>query len=1162
MKIQELHLAAFGSFTDKKLTFEKPGLHIVYGANEAGKSSALRGLKALLFGVDERTQDNFLHANDKLRVGGCLQTIGGQKLTFVRRKGRKNTLLTPEGEIIEQQVLAPFLQGVTAELFGTLFGIDHEALVLGGKEILEQKGEVGQALFSAALGSHALHNVLAQLDNEADSLFRPRGSTQKINSASKSYAELNKQIREKSLSSRDWDVHRRTLNITSKELKGVQSELAEKRKELNRLKRIQRVLPKLARRRELNSELKLLGEVVRLSEDFTKRRHNAMNGLHTAEAIISKATPRIDRFEEQLKELSINQDLLDQEEIVEDLHARLGGHRKALQDRPHLKAENQQLLSDVASILKEIRPALELKEVEELRPVLARRNAISNLGSDKAIVFAQRKQAKSGLRTAKTNLKASLKARKNIPESSSPDALRDTIAVARKHGDIDASIQLTLNDFTSLETDCNTKLSRLTLWEGELGELAGLSLPNKESINRFEIEYDKLKNIFQRIEDKKEAEADSLQETSLRLDAIHRAGTVPTETDLIEVRSRRDKIWQLLRRHWIDGEDVSTEKRQNNVEGALPDAFENRLVDADELSDRLRREAGRVQEMASLEAKQEALQRQSKGTASQFSTAIADRDQLDTDWQELWVACKIIPITPREMRAWLGDIEKLRDEVERLDLIRQKLGELKQNRKAHIRLLNQELLGLGEESLTSEKLDTVLVRCEGVMYCLEESNRNRKALDKDVEDRKAEVESLTEDLQIANEAHDEWKLQWNKLMQSFGQPIDSSPSDVENFVEEVRTLFLKQGEAEKLQIRIDAIDEDAKSFQLQVESLAASIAPELTQLSVENVVLRLNSYLSENRIKQTKRAQSEEQLEQENLELLDSKALIKTIMDQLDALCVEAKCDGHGDLEKADRKSADYVRIHSAVEAIELELVDIGEGLTITDLETEAEDVDPDLLPGELKELSTIIDDELEPMHTELAEKKGREKKELEIMDGGDKAAILADQAQAVLATIRADSERYVRVKLAGKILRDQIEVYRKANQGPLVTRAGEVFAALTLGSFDALMTDFNEKDEPILTGVRVNGERVHVDGMSTGTRDQLYLALRLASLEKYMESTEPMPFIVDDVLVDFDDERSEAALNALAELAEKTQVILFTHHSRVIEQAGQLQGLVQVHEL
>jgi uncharacterized protein YhaN len=87
---------------------------------------------------------------------------------------------------------------------------------------------------------------------------------------------------------------------------------------------------------------------------------------------------------------------------------------------------------------------------------------------------------------------------------------------------------------------------------------------------------------------------------------------------------------------------------------------------------------------------------------------------------------------------------------------------------------------------------------------------------------------------------------------------------------------------------------------------------------------------------------------------------------------------------------------------------------------------------------------------------------------------------------------------------------------------------------------------------------------MSSGTRDQLYLALRLASLEKYMESSEPMPFIVDDILVDFDDARSQAALHALAELSERTQVILFTHHSRVVEQARTLRNStqIQVHEL
>jgi len=207
MKIHKLHLAAFGPFTDKTLDFgnDAGGLHIIYGPNEAGKSSALRGLKALLYGIETRTSDNFVHANDKLRVNGCLKAADGREITFSRRKGRKNTLLTLEGDALDEQALTPFLQGVSPELFRTLFGIDHQALVQGGREILEQKGEVGQALFSAALGSPALHEVLAQFDEEADGLFRPRGSTQSVNASLKKYAELKKEIKENSLSSRVWD---------------------------------------------------------------------------------------------------------------------------------------------------------------------------------------------------------------------------------------------------------------------------------------------------------------------------------------------------------------------------------------------------------------------------------------------------------------------------------------------------------------------------------------------------------------------------------------------------------------------------------------------------------------------------------------------------------------------------------------------------------------------------------------------------------------------------------------------------------------------------------------------------------------------------------------------------------------------------------------------
>jgi uncharacterized protein YhaN len=185
-------------------------------------------------------------------------------------------------------------------------------------------------------------------------------------------------------------------------------------------------------------------------------------------------------------------------------------------------------------------------------------------------------------------------------------------------------------------------------------------------------------------------------------------------------------------------------------------------------------------------------------------------------------------------------------------------------------------------------------------------------------------------------------------------------------------------------------------------------------------------------------------------------------------------------------------------------------------------------------------------------------------MDGSDDAAALADEAQSVLVGIRSNAEQYVRVKLASRILRDEIERYRQQHQGPLLERASEHFVVLTQGSFAGLRADFNEKDEPVLVGVRPGDEHVTVEGMSSGTRDQLYLALRLASLEQYMESAEPMPFIVDDILVHFDDERSKATLGVLAELAGKTQIILFTHHRRLVEQAQALGAAapVTVHEL
>jgi uncharacterized protein YhaN len=182
-------------------------------------------------------------------------------------------------------------------------------------------------------------------------------------------------------------------------------------------------------------------------------------------------------------------------------------------------------------------------------------------------------------------------------------------------------------------------------------------------------------------------------------------------------------------------------------------------------------------------------------------------------------------------------------------------------------------------------------------------------------------------------------------------------------------------------------------------------------------------------------------------------------------------------------------------------------------------------------------------------------------MDGRDLAAQKAEEAQHELASIRRQAEQFTRLRLAGKVLEEAIERYRVENQDPVLALAGEYFRELTLGSFHALRTDVDDRGEQIIVGLREDASRVQVEGMSDGTRDQLYLALRLASLEHRLEKSEPMPFIVDDILVNFDEKRSKAALQAMGRLGEKTQVLVFSHHRHVADVVRELE-LGQVHTL
>ena len=121
MRLARLDLITYGRFTNA--SFELPqgerDVHIVFGSNESGKTTSLMAIEDLLFGIQEQSPYNFLHDYQTMRIGAMLEN-GAERLDFRRRKGRRETILGPDGFPVagNEGLLGPFL-GERAGLFST-----------------------------------------------------------------------------------------------------------------------------------------------------------------------------------------------------------------------------------------------------------------------------------------------------------------------------------------------------------------------------------------------------------------------------------------------------------------------------------------------------------------------------------------------------------------------------------------------------------------------------------------------------------------------------------------------------------------------------------------------------------------------------------------------------------------------------------------------------------------------------------------------------------------------------------------------------------------------------------------------------------------------------------------------------------------------------------
>jgi uncharacterized protein YhaN len=1176
MKLLRLDLIAFGPFCEQSLNFgDGNGLHIVHGRNEAGKSSSLRALRHLLYGIPTRCDDAFVHAYPNLRIGGVFEAGDGSRLEFIRRKANTKTLRGPDdAAIFDEDQLQRLLAGVDEETFRQRFGIDYAELRRGGQAVVEGGGDLKEILFAAGAGVADLRTIQQQLDQEGDSLFKPRGSTQRISQALSELQSARKAIKEAQLPTADWVEHDTALQQAQERLEEIDRELTSRRTERSRLLRVHDSLPLIGQLKPVQQKLAQLVDAPLLPEEFSADRREAETQLETARRDAQLARDAISRLDEQLAAVEVPADLLEHRTAIEQLHTDLGSYRKAAADLPGLVARRNAARQRAGEILRQLGRPLRLDQAESLRVPKAQKKRILDLANDCKALVERKESSEAALQkidTDQQNVTAQIAA---IPPARDAADLERTIQRTQRHGDLDAQLQRDQEQLTALDEQARVALARLPLFSKALDDLERLQTPTAETIERFENELADAQQDVRRCREKIDELTAAHQQTQSKLDALRLEGEVPTEADLTKARIRRDAGWELVQHTWRDGAPHESDAAAQFIAefaagGDLVQAFRASIELADQLADRLRREAGRVAEKAQLTADLQRTVSDLAHARDRLAAAEQQAAQVQQQWEAQWASAGISPLTPREMRPWRTRWQQLVDHAADLRTRRTGIEQLAARIDALRTQLNESLKALDCPPVPDDTpLSGTLEICLQTAAQIRDQTQQRQRLDAEqrrLQEQRAQVEQQTDQ---AGRKLTEWRQQWAEAVASLGLDADARPDEADAVIDDVEDMLSLLDEARSLDDRITGIDKDATRFRSAVQQLLAGAAPDLLQVPdapVEQTVSHLVDRLAQARTDQTRVAGWQEQLQQQQARLKDAQVSVTRWQQALEKLCEQAGCTAPEQLPQAEQRSRERSRAEAELQSLQQRLCELAAGADLEKWIADVEEFDSDQVQADLTALNESID-QLETHKQQVSIEIGEHRNELSHMDGSGRAAEACFHADHLLASVRNHAEEYIRLRLASAVLSRAMERFRQASQGPVLERAAELFTTLTLGSFTGLRPDYDTAGNAVLVGVRPDGPTgptVPTSGMSDGTCDQLYLALRIALLESCLEGREPLPFIVDDILIMFDDARAAAALNVLSRLAEKTQVIFFTHHAHLVTVAREvLESEAHIHEL
>ncbi|MCY4609091.1 MAG: AAA family ATPase [bacterium] len=1146
MRVCRLDLLRYGHFSNRSLEFPEGGhdFHIILGANEAGKSTSRNALEDALFGIPQRSTFGFRHGYRDMMVGALIEHEG-RSLEFRRRKGKSNTLLDIDGQAIAPDALRFFLGGADRNFLERMFSLSHERLRKSGQELSDPRSETAAMIFGAATGTEEIAIHIRAMKEEAGTLFTPRKTAGKpfyqlvdrLNDATAALGEAT-------VTGDDWQRAGEEAHEARTALEDLRRQRADLHQARERLSRIQLVYPDLMRKKEVLATLAGLGDVQPFADDVLEVLDSAEREVSRHDAQLEQLEHQIAGERERVVSITIDGALPENAREITDLDQRRIQLQPEREDLPKRRRE----LADVEQRLRNRAGDLGLEDAEAWRMpaphIVARLRELSDewirLGHVRDLARQQARDAGERARILDERLQ-------EMGPEVDVGPLQAALEATDRSPDPQTAREIAEREHRELASRSETLIRPLLSLVGDVDRLAGLWAPPLERVQELR---DGLKQAVDRLEDCRKELASverNLAERQAQRESLIVAGEIVSAEEIEALRRTRDQRLETVRTCMISGRAGVA----SDPVGDLAEAIRQ----ADEAADRrfsTARTVARLEEIASA----------MEGLEAGRATLGAERDEHDRRlctlrdaWNDLLRDLPGDPLDPDAMVKWLNDRQVALQALEEERKAARTVAALAAAERQARDLLIAEAATLGMETHGLDARPFNVVRSLAAAHCdaLKDRNRKRADLARDLEEARREEREKASVL--AREEADLSSLGETWRTATEGIDVLESPDQA---VDRLRIIEEMRGDmdraAELGERRIGKIERDLEAFATRVGTLVETVAEDPGERDVDTIVRDLARRLSEELAKQDRLERMNESLAQRERELEEIRHAKREAEFTIRDLMARAGVESVGDLRREIARSNEAKRLKSEADRLTESLAKNGGGRSQRELEDEARDVDPDRLGAEIASISDTLQQLDEPIDkAALAEREAAAI--LESIGGGDAAIAAAWDRQAILAELEELSARYVRAQTGLRLLQWAVDRYRAEQQAPLLKRASTLFAILTQGSFSGLGLLYDEKDQAVLAGTRADGSEVDVTGMSDGTVDQLWLALRLAAIDGWLEGNSALPFIADDLFVNFDDERAGAGLGALHHLAGACQVLVFTHHAHLVGLARQVLG-------